>query len=236
MKTTATLLITLGLASQPMWVQAQTSSTLPQDTESQSGSAMQPEASEPAPSAPASGASVPGSDTSSGGTDAMQSEASTEMREGQVTAELPEPQTQGDVTYLCGGVGEREQAFMKQQAKDYELMLTFATRSGAYLAGVDVGITDPKGTSVLQAECDGPLMLVNLPRSGNYRVRADAAGYTLNQTVRVTDSKRQGQRIASVVLTWPQRVAEAPVETGPASGASGASGERGGDSKGSGAR
>lgn len=144
------------------------------------------------------------------------------------TAEL-KPAVQGDVTYLCGGVGEEEEAFMKQEAKGYDLMLTFAARNGAYLADVNVDIADAKGNSVLQATCDAPIMLVDLPRSGNYRVNADAAGYTLQRTVKVSAAKKGRPSVAAASLVWPQQVAEGVPSAETATGASGS------EEKGSGA-
>lgn len=160
-------------------------------------------------------------DPSSGGSNGMQSEAGMDLRASPPsTAEL-KPVVQGDVTYLCGGVGEDEEAFMKQEAKGYDLMLTFAARNGAYLADVNVDIADAKGTSVLQATCDAPIMLVDLPKSGNYRVSADAAGYTLRQTVKVSAAKKSRPNVASASLVWPQQVADGVPSADTATGASG---------------
>lgn len=163
-------------------------------------------------------------DPSSGGSNGMQSEAGMDLRATSATSQsTPElkPVVQGDVTYLCGGVGEEEEAFMKQQAKGYDLMLTFAARNGAYLADVNVDIADAKGNSVLQATCDAPIMLVDLPRSGNYRVNADAAGYSLQQTVKVSAAKKTRPSVASASLVWPQQVAEGVPSAETATGASG---------------
>ena len=41
-----------------------------------------------------------------------------------------EPQTVNGVTYLCGGVGADEAKFMKRSAREYDMMLTFATKRG----------------------------------------------------------------------------------------------------------
>lgn len=171
------------------------------------------------------------------GTDSSGASATTESAAGISSGtELPpppsptarlKPVTQDDVTYLCGGVGQEESSYMKQQARDYDLMLTFATRSGAYLADVDVDIQDAAGNSVLQLACDSPILLVDLPRGGKYKVRAETAGYTLNQTVRVAGGRREAPRVASSILSWPQQVAEmggsAP-STGSGSSGEGAAG------------
>lgn len=256
MKASISILFALGIASQPTLAQIQ---TMPQEPTPSSGAGIQSqESSSQSPSS--SGMQPPGTDmssgssdtpsesqagtmpdASSGGSNAMQSEAGMELRAAAPPVAELKPMVQGDVTYLCGGVGSEEAAFMKRQAKDYDLMLTFATRSGAYLADVDVDISDARGNSVLQANCDAPIMLVDLPKSGNYKVRADTAGYTLNRSVKVATGKRTRQSVAAASLVWPQQVAEIPAEGTTATGASGRDGssEAGGESSnnmGSGAR
>lgn len=107
-----------------------------------------------------------------------------------------EPQKAGAVTYVCGGVGVDEQQAIKAQAAKYDLMLTFAVSSGAYLADVDVEVKDAKGAVVLSARCDGPIMLVDLPGRGPWRVTALANGQTRQRTV-------AGGRPARVTFLWP---------------------------------
>lgn len=161
----------------------------------------------------------------------MQSEAGAELRQDQSPIARLKPVTQDDVTYLCGGVGEEEVAYMKQEAKGYDLMLTFAARDGSYLADVDVDIKDAKGNSVLQTACDSPILLVDLPRSGTYRVRAETAGHELNRTVKVSAGEKKRQRVAATVLSWPQRIADAGADSSAATGSSGNQGSAGaGDS------
>ncbi|MFC7515026.1 hypothetical protein ACFQUU_08420 [Herbaspirillum sp. GCM10030257] len=188
----------------------------------------------PAPAEESSAAGItsqgipePSRELSSGGANATNSEAGVD------TATLPSPTDRlkpvvtNDITYLCGGIGEEETNFMKQEAKGYDLMLTFAARDGAYLADVNVTISGPNGASLLQARCDSPILLVDLPKSGSYRVTADAAGHSLQRQVKV-DAKRKGSRhLTQAVLVWPQQVAEAPAgpvtsgESGSAQGNTG---------------
>ncbi|HEX7646795.1 MAG TPA: hypothetical protein VF450_05245 [Noviherbaspirillum sp.] len=153
-----------------------------------------------------------------------QSEAGMEYAPAAAAQVHPKPQVQGDVTYLCGGVGAEEATYMKSQASGYDMMLTFAAKDGSYLADVNVDIRDAKGQPILQTKCDSPIMLIDVPKSGTYRIRADAAGYSLNRTAKVTAKQKKGARVASLVLTWPQQVAEAPVAPGGTSSGSGATG------------
>lgn len=131
-----------------------------------------------------------------------------------------EPQTVNGITYLCGGVGASEAAMMKKSARDYDMMLTFATKRGDYLADVNVDIKDAKGNSLMQARCGGPIMLVDFPQAGTYRVHAETGGYSLDRTARISDRQN---RTASLVMHWPQQIGE---ET--STGSSGSSDDSGG--------
>lgn len=217
MKTTLGLLMALGLASQPVFAQSQAPE--PQQNGGRVNASDITGPASPSTSATSSGSS---SDLSSGASGPMRSEAGADLQDTSPTAGL-KPVTHDDVTYLCGGVGEEEAAYMKKEAKGYDLMLTFAARDGAYLADVDVDIKDAKGNSVLQAACDGPILLVDLPRSGTYRVRAETAGYQLNKTVRVATSAKKRPHVAAAVLSWPQSVAEAGTAATTSTGSSGTS-------------
>lgn len=163
--------------------------------------------------------SSPGYEFSSGGSHGMESEAGLELRQEAAAGTGPQPQVQGDITWMCGGIGADEAAHMKEQAKDYDLMLTFAARDGAYLADVDVEIMNVQGVSLLRTNCDAPIMLVDLPKSGRYRLRADTGGVAIDRTVRV--SERQSPRAASVVMSWPRQLAGAAGDAASSSGSSG---------------
>jgi hypothetical protein len=129
--------------------------------------------------------------------------------------------TENGVTYLCGGVGKEEASYMKQHGRDHDLLLTFATRKGEYLADVNVAIEDARGQPVLNTTCDGPLMAVDLPKSGTYRIHAEAGGQMLDRSAHVNVKRRMAS--AAVMMTWPQSVGSAaPTATG-SSGAEGRS-------------
>lgn len=113
-----------------------------------------------------------------------------------------EPQTENGVTYLCGGIGKAEAAQMKRDAPKYNLMLTFAENTGAYLADVGVHIADARGNTVLDTRCGAPILLVNFPRSGSYRIKAEVAGLAMNRTVHVSGRGR------AVSLLWPSRLVD----------------------------
>lgn len=107
-------------------------------------------------------------------------------------------QAQG-ATYECGGVGQGDQERIKAQAASHHALLTFAESGGAYVADVDVRVLDSRGGEVLSARCDGPLMLLDLPRPGRYRVIATLNGEPRERTLTV------GKGTARAVFVWPTR-------------------------------
>jgi hypothetical protein len=214
MKKRMRLLMMIGLAT-PAFALAQ---ALPSATTTPADSAnpIAP-ADEPAAGITSQGIPTPSRELSSGGANATISEAGIDTATLPLPTDRLKPVVTNDITYLCGGIGEEETSFMKQEAKGYDLMLTFVARDGAYLADVNVTISDPQGTPVLQARCDSPMLLVDLPKSGNYRVTADAAGYSLQRQVKVNVTRKGSRHLSRAVLVWPQQVAEAqgtPVSSG----------------------
>lgn len=135
-----------------------------------------------------------------------------------------QPRTENGVTYLCGGVGQEEASYLKGEARNHDLMLTFAAHNGEYLADVNVAIDDAKGNPVLQTTCDGPMMLVDLPKGGAYRIHAEANGYALNRTVNVKPHAQKGRSLASSVLVWPAQVARPGGSPSDVSGGGGSGG------------
>lgn len=197
-------------SGQPQQNQADTSSQQPQ-SQSQSYSATSPAQNSSGTSAGSTsqGMSQDASQSGSQANDSSSSQSNTtqsssDQSQNDVAQTNPQPQTENGITYVCGGVGEEQASYMKQSKKDYDLMLTFATRNGDYLADVNVGIKDAKGQPVLDTTCGGPIMLINLPRSGTYRVDAKAEDYALHKTVKV----RAKGHTNSVVMAWPRDPAE----------------------------
>ncbi len=155
------------------------------------------------PSMPSSGGYRPQTQSGSGDEGPVRLEA--RPRPGRGAMPPPAPmsklaaRTENGVTYLCGGIGQDEANDMKQAARDYDLMLTFAARDGSYLADVNVDIADAQDKSLLKTSCNAPIMLIDLGKSGIYRVRAETGGNTVSKSVQVKP-REQGK---SVVLVWP---------------------------------
>lgn len=100
-------------------------------------------------------------------------------------------------SFRCGGIGQGEQERMKAEAGQHDLMLTFATPSGAYVADVDVQIRHGKDV-VLQGHCGGPLMLVDVAPKGTYEISATSNGREQHKTASIGASKP-----ARVSFVWP---------------------------------
>jgi hypothetical protein len=115
----------------------------------------------------------------------------------QATLSGPAAHSSG-ANYICGGVGVDDQEAIKAQAPGHSLMLTFAASTGAYLADVDVQISDASGNVVVATKCPAPIMLVDLPRKGVWHVRAQADG-----VIREKNVAAGGAGTARATLLWP---------------------------------
>jgi hypothetical protein len=114
---------------------------------------------------------------------------------------LPATTTEGNVSYLSGGIGIDESTAMKNAASKYSLELVFSAKAGAtaaYLANVHVKVSDRAGKSVIDTVSQGPYLLANLP-DGNYQVEASNKGVA--KTERVTLKKGSHQRL---VFFWSE--------------------------------
>ena len=101
-----------------------------------------------------------------------------------VALAAPAPQAQGPVAAVSGGVTEEERDQLAAIARDYNLKVVLATRSGAYLADVAVVVRDASGNPVLGTKADGPWVLARLP-AGRYSVEGSANGATVRKSVAV---------------------------------------------------
>lgn len=80
--------------------------------------------------------------------------------------------------FADGGVGRTETETLQAEADRYSLWIITAARgSGAYLADVEVSISDETGTVVFEHRLDGPWLMINLP-PGRFKVSAHAGQET----------------------------------------------------------
>lgn len=107
-----------------------------------------------------------------------------------------EVQTQNGIDYVAGGIGKEQAEAMKVAAQDYDLMLTFATDGGKYLADIHLQIEDMNGNTLLSTVSKGPLFLANLP-VGRYKITASAQETSHTRVVDIG-----GERPTKVVFQW----------------------------------
>jgi hypothetical protein len=103
---------------------------------------------------------------------------------------LPEPQQQGAVSFVSGGVGEDELADIKGMARGYPLELLFVAKStptNEYVSDVQVKVMDKGGTVMLDTQSNGPYLLAKLP-PGRYTIEATLHGNVRHQTVQLSSS------------------------------------------------
>ncbi len=102
------------------------------------------------------------------------------------------PGSLNGINYVSGGIGESQQKSMQEIRKDYNLLLTFATKkTGEFEADVKVNIQSSTGKTIFEMDSVGPLFYVKLP-PGKYRINAELNGKSLSQSASVakTGSKQ----------------------------------------------
>ncbi len=108
------------------------------------------------------------------------------------------PQTQGEVTFVTGGVGEDERNAMEAMRTDYNLNLLFSVRgTGEYVSDVKVRIADSRGNILMESVSDGPMLFAKL-KPGRYIVSVEREGHQVIHKA-VTIKQR-----TSLSFTWPQ--------------------------------
>ncbi|MES1943884.1 hypothetical protein PC39_07214 [Salinisphaera sp. PC39] len=110
--------------------------------------------------------------------------------------EIVEKQAVGGFEYATGGVGETEQVIMESRYDDYSFKLV-NVRSGpeaAYVAKVDVTITDDAGGKVLETTTTGPWLVADLP-AGEYEVTASFDGATHTRDVTIPSGDTRERRV-----------------------------------------
>ncbi|MDO9048133.1 MAG: carboxypeptidase regulatory-like domain-containing protein [Methylobacter sp.] len=107
------------------------------------------------------------------------------------------PQTQGEVMFVTGGVGENERNAMQAMRAEYNLSLLFSVKdTGEYLSDVKVRIADSRGNTLMESVSDGPMLFAKL-KPGRYIVSADRDGQVIHKKIMV---KQQ----TALSFTWPQ--------------------------------
>jgi hypothetical protein len=108
-------------------------------------------------------------------------------------------QTQGDVSFISGGVGAEEQAELQAVQADYNVSLLFSEKGGEYLSDVNVRITDGKGNVVLETLANGPKLFAKL-HAGHYNISVERNGTEFHKTVTV------GHKRTALSFVWPREI------------------------------
>lgn len=104
-----------------------------------------------------------------------------------------EVQSEGEITFVSGGIGSCEAQEMRRLAGQYPLGLVFVQKNAmaeSFLASIPVEITDTKGNKVLSTTSTGPILLAKLP-PGRYTVTAKYNDIVKSQQVVVSRKHRE---------------------------------------------
>ena len=100
------------------------------------------------------------------------------------------------VVYITGGIGEEELEEINAARSGFNVRVLLAEKSGGYVTGVRVVVSEVGGAKVLEVESAGPYLLTRLPE-GNYRIAATYADQARQQ-----DFSVQPGRAHEVVFRW----------------------------------
>ena len=92
------------------------------------------------------------------------------------------------IRYISGGVGDEELEALEVEKVNNSLKMVFTTLDGSFLADVAVLVLDSNKRLLLNANADGPVMMLDLP-PGNYQIQATYAFETISKNV-VADPNR----------------------------------------------
>jgi hypothetical protein len=127
-----------------------------------------------------------GSVTTSSGTKVYQSMIHSEGN-GAIPPVPLETQTNGQVTYLNGGISDEEMNMLKTHAGDYNLQIIMNVPSGQFMVASKFHILDSSGQEVLRVDDAGPYLYAKLS-PGKYTVEAVENGEIKTANVNVPAS------------------------------------------------
>ena len=134
--------------------------------------------------------STPTAGTARAASDALPAQARASEDEGNVVLPV---QNQGGLTFINGGIGDRERSIMESMRREFSAHLVFSeSRDRVFVSAVHVDVLDASGKRVFSLDDAGPMLWVNLP-NGHYTVRATLEGRTLERRIAIA----HGRTIAS---------------------------------------
>lgn len=114
---------------------------------------------------------------------------------------LPAATSNGNVTFLSGGIGLGESAAIQQAAKSYPLELEFVVRAkprDEYTSNVHVKVINSQHQNVIDTVAQGPFLLARFP-DGKYRIEAMENGVT-----KVRDVIVKADAPKHLIFEWTQ--------------------------------
>lgn len=105
-------------------------------------------------------------------------------------------QSSGGVPHVSGGVGKDSIERLNALARDFNLKLVFALKSGNYVSDVKVTITDTAGKTLVDTISAGPWLMTKLP-TGSYQIGATFAGQTIKRQVSISSAT-----LRTIDLRW----------------------------------
>ena len=102
-----------------------------------------------------------------------------------------------NITFLSGGVSQRERKNLQEMGKGYSLKLMFSNKKGEYLSDVTVKISDQRDETILTTVSNGPWFFINLP-SGTYDLEVS---FRKNRK-RISQVKIEGKSQTVIGVQW----------------------------------
>lgn len=87
-----------------------------------------------------------------------------------------------EVTYLCSGTSEDER--QEAETTPHSLKLVYSDAAGSFLGNVTTRIANGQGETLVDTECAGPWLLVDLP-PGDYEIESRYQGESKTQTLSI---------------------------------------------------
>ncbi|MAR56763.1 MAG: hypothetical protein CMM93_06225 [Rickettsiales bacterium] len=104
--------------------------------------------------------------------------------------------TQADTkNYMSGGVGEQDRQQLEAMQNNYNVKMTTAESTGAYLADIPVKITNASGETVIETVTEGPLFFAKL-EPGTYTIEATHNGIAKTQKITAGENQK------ALVFQW----------------------------------
>lgn len=80
-------------------------------------------------------------------------------------AQLPEIQTDSNLSCMMGGIGLDESKAMREEAKKWPLVIEFTEQQGksyAWISGAELQIINAKGETIFFDKCNGPMFFAKI--------------------------------------------------------------------------